>query len=102
VVPDINRYKELTGKVRDILLKTWDPIRVQEFPIELRRAATDEYDAYVDPIVQMILAGERLEVLEAYLFNTETQAMGQKPIHSRAAVAAQILSDLENEFADRH
>jgi len=69
---------------------------------ELRNAATDEYDAYVDPIVQMILASKRLEALEAYLFNTETQAMGQKPIHSRATVAAQILSDLENEFADRH
>ena len=99
---ELDRQTELTNVVRNILLKNWDPIRIQEFPEKLRVAAKDEYDEYVQHLVKMILEGRDKTAFEIYLFDIETRSMGQKSSNSRASVAAQILFELEEKFANRH
>ena len=45
----------ITAKVLQVLLGDWDPIGVQDLPEEYRQAATDEYDAYMGPVVGMLM-----------------------------------------------
>jgi len=51
----------LRSAVGKILLNDWDPVGVRDVA-----AAQDEYDQYVDPIVQMVVAGEPASVLSRY------------------------------------
>jgi hypothetical protein len=94
-----SRNDELTDVVRAILLVNWDPIRIQDLPIEIRRANHDEYDCYVETVVRMIMDRANEAALAKYLHDVETQAMGVKPGNSRAAFAAQALFAAEEGFA---
>jgi hypothetical protein len=85
----------LADTVRHILLAEWDPIRLQELPAGMREANSDEYDRYVQPIVQMIMDDKEEDAFRDYLRNIETHKMGQKPQFSRASLAAKALFELK-------
>jgi hypothetical protein len=75
-------------KIREILLNDWDPIGIAGI-----REAADEYDRYVAPIVQMVVAGNSISDLSKYLIRIETETMGLNGNHDRArSVAAKLRS----------
>jgi hypothetical protein len=85
---------KLADEVRHILLGAWDPIGVQELPVEIRDANLDEYDCYVGPIVRMIMDHQDEAAFRDYLHNVESRNMGLKPQFSRASDAAKALVQL--------
>ncbi|MDK9356114.1 hypothetical protein [Lelliottia wanjuensis] len=60
----------LYEKVRTVLLHEWDPIGIKDLT-----EADDEYDAYVQPICEMLRAGKRVEDLCYYLHWLVTEYM---------------------------
>ncbi|HEY1260049.1 MAG TPA: hypothetical protein VGF34_12460 [Stellaceae bacterium] len=86
--------KRITKEVRRILLSDWDPIGVQDLPENYRRAATDEYDSYIDPILGMLLAGRSQQEIADFLYDTEVRDMGGRRDRASAGAAAAKLVDL--------
>jgi hypothetical protein len=86
--------KRITLEVRRILLRDWDPIGIQDLPEKYRRAATDEYDSYIGPIVEMILAGQPQQEIAHFLYDSEVQDMGGRRDRGFADAAAAKLVDL--------
>ncbi|ELO0983535.1 MAG TPA: hypothetical protein DEU90_09215 [Enterobacter asburiae] len=60
----------LYEQVRSVLLQEWDPIGINDL-IE----ASDEYDAYVQPICEMLYAGKEIEDIYQYLHWVATDHM---------------------------
>jgi len=94
-----NKYqsRENRARVRDILMREWDPIGVAGVP-----EATDEYDAYVG-IVYVMLMDQRAskDEIAAYLFDIAANHMGlsaHEPIAKRSARTAECLIALRPEF----
>lgn len=69
-----NKYqsRENRARVRQLLLRDWDPIGVQDVP-----EASDEYDTYADKAYVMLM-DERAtaEVLADYLYYIAAEHMG--------------------------
>jgi len=69
-----NKYqsRENRAKVREVLMREWDPIGVCDEP-----EAQDEYDAYVGKVYVMLM-DERAsaEMIAAYLVDVATVLMG--------------------------
>jgi hypothetical protein len=80
-----NKYqsRENRVKVREVLMREWDPIWVRDVP-----EAQDEYDTYVGKVYVMLM-GERAtaESIAAYLFDVATVQMGSsnESVERRAA-----------------
>jgi hypothetical protein len=89
---------ELMDTIRNILLKYWDPILIEELPEDYRAANSDEYDDYIEPILRMI--ADRLDriTIEGYLSDVESRLMGLRRRSGRAALAAQALFELEAQL----
>jgi hypothetical protein len=94
-----NKYqsRESRARVREILLRDWDPIGVYGVP-----EATDEYDTYADRAYVMLMdEGATASEMAGYLFTVATQHMGLSD-HGRLAEAservAQLLVQLRPEF----
>lgn len=83
----------LVEAVRAILCKVWDPIRIQELPPAYRIANADEYDAYVEEVVGMVLSGANTKTLADHLRTIETTRMGQRA-RGRTTAAAAMLAEL--------
>jgi len=61
----------LTPIVRETLLHEWDPIGISGIP-----GAADEYDAYADIVVNMMLKqGASAEDISRYLYKVATEQM---------------------------
>jgi hypothetical protein len=86
--------KRITVEVRRILLGDWDPIGVQDFPEKYHRAAADEYDSYIGPIVGMLSAGRSRQEIADFLYDTEVRDMGGRRDRSAADAAAAKLVDV--------
>jgi len=65
------RYLTLYQLVRELLWREWDPIGVNELS-----SADDEYDAYVPPLVRMLLDGASDEAIARQLIDYEGNAIG--------------------------
>lgn len=94
-----NKYqsRENRARVREILMRDWDPIGVAGMP-----EAADEYDRYVDRAYVMLM-DERAtaEAIAAYLFEIATQRMGLSDIANltdRSDRVARTLLRLRPEF----
>jgi hypothetical protein len=94
-----NKYqsRENRAKVREVLMREWDPIGVSDFP-----DAQDEYDTYVDKVYVMLM-GERAsaEMIAAYLFDVATVRMGssnESIEHQAARRTAEALVALRPTF----
>jgi len=69
-----NKYqsRENRARVREILMRDWDPIGVAGIP-----EAADEYDAYADQAYVMLMDQRATaEAISAYLFDIATRHMG--------------------------
>ena len=96
---DRNKYqsRENRARVRDVLLRDWDPIG-----IGLEPNCRGEYDPYVGKVYVMLMderAGE--EAIEAYLLDTATGHIGVSPsdhLAERCANTAAILFAMRPEF----
>jgi hypothetical protein len=94
-----NKYqsRESRARVREILLREWDPIGVYGVP-----EATDEYDTYVAKAYVMLMdEGASAKDIAFYLFTVATEHMGLSD-HGRLAEkseqVAQLLVQLRPEF----
>jgi hypothetical protein len=94
-----NKYqsRENRARVRELLMREWDPIGVAGIP-----EAADEYDTYVGKVYVMLMV-ERAssEVIAAYLFDVATKHMGMSAhteIANRSARAAAAVMALRPEF----
>ena len=88
-----DRLKQM---VRAILLNDWDPIGIAGI-----REAADEYDRYVGPVAQMIVAGTSASDLSNYLIGVEVEAMGLNGNHDRARAVAAKLKNIARETSTR-
>jgi len=79
----------LEGRVREILLQSWDPIGVAGVG-----AAQDEYDQYVKPITVLLTTGTSVDELSSYLAEIETDRMGLKGDPPRAQYVAMKLREI--------
>lgn len=75
--------------VREILMRDWDPIGINEV-----REAQDEYDEYAAVVTQMIRKGASREEFYRYLRGVETDSIGLRGDRERASLAAESLSAL--------
>lgn len=67
----IERARGLQQKVKEILLREWDPIGVLDIP-----EAQDEYDGYVPSIYSMLISRKPLNEVFDYLLWAEEEHMG--------------------------
>ena len=94
---DKERSRENRARVREILMREWDPIGVADSP-----GAYDEYDAYVGKVYVMLM-DERAsgEAIEAYLYAIATGHIGLSPSDyqkQQARKAADALIAVRPEF----
>ena len=84
--------QELERRVRDALLRDWDPIGVQEFP-----EAHSEYDSFVPAVCRLLLGGANREELLSFLWSVETEHMSLRGDRNRTQDFADRLMRLVNE-----
>ncbi|MCM5555156.1 hypothetical protein [Pleomorphomonas sp. NRK KF1] len=92
---DKYRSRRNRARVRDLLMREWDPIGV--FGIE---EASDEYDAYVGSVYVMAM-DERAAAhdIAAFLLDIETRHMGLAPgDQARARRVAEMLVAMVPQF----
>jgi len=94
-----NKYqsRENRAKVREVLMREWDPVGVRNAP-----EAQDEYDTYVGRAYVMLM-DERAsaEAIADYLYRIATEYMGLSPrpeLAERSGQAAAALVALRPEF----
>jgi hypothetical protein len=58
------------SRIREVLLNDWDPSNAARF-----EAARGEYDAFVDPIVELLQSGADEDAIVAYLHERESEIM---------------------------
>ena len=69
--PRDKRAREIQDSIREVLIREWDPIHVQDIP-----EAQDEYDGYVGGVYQL-LSGDASEFMIAtHLARIERESMG--------------------------
>ena len=81
--------KELHARVREILLRQWDPIGVADVP-----AAQDEYDSYVGEIASAVRTGHSASEIADHLVLIETDEMGLFGDRDRALGVDDVLTHL--------
>jgi len=65
------RAHAIQESIREILLRDWDPIGINDVP-----EASDEYDSYVGGVYRLLASGCSVEELINHLFIIETRTMG--------------------------
>jgi hypothetical protein len=94
-----NKYqsRENRARVREILLRDWDPIGVYGIP-----GATDEYDTYADRAYVMLMdEGATVSEIAGYLHSVATEHMGLTDhgrLTDKSEQVAQLLVQLRPEF----
>jgi hypothetical protein len=94
-----NKYqsRENRAKVREVLMREWDPIGVREFP-----EAQEEYDTYVGKVYVMLMDDRAsASQIAEYLFEVATVRMGlsKESIEHQAAMrTAEVLIALRPSF----
>lgn len=84
--PAKSDYAVLRHAVSEVLHHLWDPIDVAGDP-----QARDEYEDYVDRVLQLLLRGGTGVEIAAMLVNIAEQAMGISATEDRAARASRAL-----------
>jgi hypothetical protein len=94
-----NKYqsRENRARIRDLLMREWDPIGVSEIP-----GAEDEYDSYIGKVYAMLMDQRaNAEEIAAYLFNVAVSGMGlsaYEMLAESSVRAASGLIALRSEF----
>lgn len=88
----VHTQQEIELRVRDALLRDWDPIGVQEFP-----EAHNEYDSFAPDVCRLLLGGADREELLSFLWWAETEHMALRGDRKRTEEFADRLIRLANE-----
>jgi len=81
-------FRQLRRPIGDLLLRSWDPIGVQDVP-----EAQDEYDNYVPRVFSLLANRATPKQVADYLFAVETDRMGMTGDDSkRDAVSRQLVA----------
>jgi hypothetical protein len=94
-----NKYqsRENRARVREILLRDWDPIGVSGIP-----EAADEYDTYANRAYVMLMdEGATASEIAGYLYIVATEHMGltdHERLAEKSEQVAQLLVQLRPEF----
>jgi len=62
------RAREIQNSIREVLIRDWDPIHVEDIP--------DEYDAYVGGVYHLLARGASEFAIATYLASVERESMG--------------------------
>jgi hypothetical protein len=90
------RARRYHDAVREVLLREWDPIGVNEIP-----EAQDEYDGYVGRICLMMERGESRYRIAERLWQIEITGMGLRGDRERAErVAGRLIGLREDTQTD--
>ena len=65
------RAREIQDSIREVLIREWDPIHIQDVP-----EAQDEYDAYVGGVYRLLASGASEFAIAAHLASVERDSMG--------------------------
>ena len=65
------RARAIQESIRQVLLRNWDPIGVNDVP-----EAQDEYDSYVGGVYRMLASGCSEDEIVEHLWKIESQTMG--------------------------
>jgi predicted polyphosphate/ATP-dependent NAD kinase len=84
-------FDDLCEKVREVLLREWDPIGIRDVP-----NARDEYDQYVVPIANKVNARNTTSTIVKLLLEIEVDIMGLKGDDGRARRVAERLRGLND------
>ncbi len=86
---DQRRAKPIQESIRQILLRDWDPIGVNDVP-----EAQDEYDSYVDGVYRLLASHCSTEQMVDHLAKIESQTMelGVANREQLTGVANQLLA----------
>jgi hypothetical protein len=87
------RAQRYHSSIRDILLKEWDPIGINQIP-----EAQDEYDAYVGEVHRLLSRRASSREIFDYLWWLETQHMALCGDRQRTEKIAERLANLVNEI----
>ncbi len=68
---NLERAKNLHTEIKDIMLRDWDPIGIQDV-----REASDEYDSYVPSVYKLLISQKPIHEIFEYLWWVETEHMG--------------------------
>ena len=85
------RARTLHHKIKEVLLKDWDPIGVQAIS-----EARDEYDSYVPAIYSMLIARKSINDVFEYLLWLETEHMGLMADRQQTRSIAEKIIDLNS------
>jgi hypothetical protein len=69
--PDGRRARDIQREIAAILLRTWDPIGIQDEP-----GCLDEYDGYVGGVYRLLASGADDGALVEHLAGLESREMG--------------------------
>ncbi len=84
----------LSARVREALLRNWDPIGVRSFA-----EANDEYDSYVPDVCALLLRRASLEEIFAYLWWLETERMGLRGDSSKTKLFSEQIAQLADQLS---
>jgi hypothetical protein len=80
------RARQIQSQIREILLRDWDPVRVEEAP-----PAQDEYDAYVGGVYRLLASGASARSVAEHLAQVEGEQMGRgAPVEKLMSVATKL------------
>jgi hypothetical protein len=65
------RARDIQAAIREILLRDWDPIGVNDVP-----EAQDEYDGYVGGVYRLLANGSSAHDVAHHLADVQREAMG--------------------------
>jgi hypothetical protein len=84
------RAAEIRERIRQVLLREWDPIGVGDIP-----EAQDEYDSYVGGIYRLLASGASEYQIIDRLYNLETVSMGLPGDRARLKGVAEKLAEID-------
>ena len=69
--PHERRAREIQDSIREVLIRDWDPIGVQDVP-----EAQDEYDGYIGGVYRLLASSASEDAIAMHLASVERDAMG--------------------------
>ena len=69
--PRETRAAEIQDSIREVLIRDWDPIHVQDVP-----EAQDESDGYVGGVYRLLASGASEFAIATHLASVECESMG--------------------------
>lgn len=87
-----NSAGSIQAKIRNILLRDWDPIGISDEP-----ACLNEYDGYVGRVYRLIVSGGDEDQLASHLAEIEAEQMGlsRPPVDALLPVARMLIETVE-------